>query len=113
MNLLVDELLNLARVGRHALSRQTTGLNSMVAEVIAMLQPETEGREVQWVVADLPAVDCDPILVKQIFQNLLANAIKFTRPRARATIEVELQKRRRTTGLHGPGQRRRLQHEIR
>lgn len=92
MNLLVDELLNLARVGRHALSRQTTGLSSIVAEVIAMLQAETEGREVQWIVADLPAVDCDPILVKQIFQNLLTNAIKFTRPRDRAAIEVSYKK---------------------
>jgi signal transduction histidine kinase len=92
MNLLVDELLNLARVGRHALSRLTTGLSSIVAEVITMLQPETEGREVQWIVADLPAVDCDPILVKQIFQNLLTNALKFTRPRASAAIEIGYKK---------------------
>jgi light-regulated signal transduction histidine kinase (bacteriophytochrome) len=43
---------------------------------------------VQWIVADLPTVVCDPVLVKQIFQNLLANALKFTRPRASAVIEV-------------------------
>jgi light-regulated signal transduction histidine kinase (bacteriophytochrome) len=79
MGLLVDELLNLARMGRQALNRQPTKLNSMVAEVIAMLQPESEGRQVEWVVADLPAVACDPILIKQVFQNLLANALKFTR----------------------------------
>ena len=42
----------------------------------------------EWAIDDLPAVECDPILVKQIFQNLLANALKFTRPRARAVIEV-------------------------
>jgi light-regulated signal transduction histidine kinase (bacteriophytochrome) len=82
MGLLVDELLNLARVGRHALNRQLTRLNSIVTEVMAILQPESEGREVEWVIADLPAVECDPVLVKQIFQNLLANALKFTRPRA-------------------------------
>ena len=88
MALLVDELLNLARVGRHALNRQATKLNLMIAEVVAMLQPESEGRQVEWVIADLPAVECDSILVKQIFQNLLANALKFTRPRAHAVIEV-------------------------
>jgi light-regulated signal transduction histidine kinase (bacteriophytochrome) len=88
MGLLVDELLNLARVGRHGLNRQATKLNSMVAEVVAILQPESEGRQVEWVIADLPAVECDSILVKQIFQNLLANALKFTRPRAHAVIEV-------------------------
>jgi PAS domain S-box-containing protein len=82
MGLLVDELLNLARVGRHALNRQPTQLNSIVAEVIAILQPDSKGREVEWVIADLPVVECDPVLVKQVFQNLLANALKFTRPRA-------------------------------
>jgi len=88
MGQLVDELLNLARVGRHALHLQPTQLNAMVAEVIAILQPNCEGRQVEWMIADLPAVACDPVLVKQIFQNLLANALKFTRPRARAVIEV-------------------------
>jgi PAS domain S-box-containing protein len=88
MGLLVDELLNLAQVGRHALSVQPIRLNSLVAEVIAILQPESSGRQVEWLIADLPAAECDPILVKQIFQNLLANALKFTRPRARAIIEV-------------------------
>ncbi len=81
MGMLVDELLSLARVGRQALNRQPAKLNAIVAEVIAILQPEREGRSVEWVVADLPVVECDPVLVKQVFQNLLANALKFTRPR--------------------------------
>ena len=78
MGLLVDELLTLAWVGRQTLNRQPTGLNSIVEEVIAMLQPESEGRQVEWMIADLPVVECDPVLVKQVFQNLLANALKFT-----------------------------------
>jgi light-regulated signal transduction histidine kinase (bacteriophytochrome) len=82
MGLLVDELLNLARVGRHTLRLQPTRLDSIVAEVIAILQPDSDGRQVEWVIANLPAVECDPVLVKQVFQNLLANALKFTRPRA-------------------------------
>ncbi|HYW37468.1 MAG TPA: ATP-binding protein, partial [Terriglobales bacterium] len=92
MGLLVDELLNLARLGRYPLSRQATKLNTMVAEVITILQPETEGRQVEWVIGDLPAVECDPVLVRQIFQNLLSNALKFTRPRAHAVIEVNHKK---------------------
>jgi PAS domain S-box-containing protein len=88
MGQLVDELLGLARVGRHAINRQPTSLNSMVAEVITILQPEIEGRQVEWAFADLPVVECDPILVKQVFQNLLTNALKFTRSRAPAVIEV-------------------------
>jgi signal transduction histidine kinase len=88
MGLLVDELLNLARVGRQTLNRQSTQLNPMVTEVVTILQPESQGRRVEWMIADLPTVECDPVLVKLIFQNLLANALKFTRPRARAVIEV-------------------------
>ena len=81
MGLLVDELLNLARVGRQPLNRHLTQLNSIVTEVITILQPESEGRQVEWVIADLPATECDPVLVRQLFQNLLANALKFTRSR--------------------------------
>jgi PAS domain S-box-containing protein len=88
MGLLVDELLNLSQLGRHALNRRLTQLNSIVAEVIAILKPDINGRQVEWVVADLPTVECDPILVKQIFQNLLANALKFTRSRTSTVIEI-------------------------
>jgi len=84
MGLLVDELLNLARVGRQALNRQPTKLNAIVTEVIAILQPEGEGRQVEWLIRHLPVVECDPVLVRQVFQNLLANALKFTRPRGGA-----------------------------
>jgi PAS domain S-box-containing protein len=88
MGLLVDELLNLARVGRLALQLQATGLNAMVEEVVSLLQPEVAGRAVSWKIADLPPAECDPILIKQVFQNLMANALKFTRTRERAIIEI-------------------------
>ena len=88
MGLLVDELLNLAKVGRHAIVRQATRLNAVVEEVVTILEPDLKGREVLWVIGDLPLVECDPVLVKQIFQNLLANALKFTRTRAPAVIQV-------------------------
>ncbi len=88
MGLLVDELLNLARVGRHALKLQATGLNSIVEEVVSMLQPEAAGRAVTWKIADLPSAECDPVLIRQVFQNLIANALKFTRTRERALIEI-------------------------
>lgn len=88
MGLLVDELLNLGRVGRHTIKLQNSELNSMVEEVVSLLQPETQNRSIVWNIARLPCALCDPILVKQVFQNLLSNALKFTRPRDRATIQI-------------------------
>jgi PAS domain S-box-containing protein len=88
MGLLVDDLLNLGRVGRQEVRLQATGLNSVVNEVVAELQPEYEGRQVEWKIGSLPFVECDPALMKQVFQNLLSNAVKFTRPRSQALIEV-------------------------
>jgi len=88
MGLLVDELLNLARVGRHALNLQVGSLNSIIEEVVSLLQPEVEGRAVDWEIAKLPSANCDPILIRQVFQNLISNALKFTRTRDRAVIEI-------------------------
>ena len=88
MGLLVDDLLNLGRVGRQELHLQVAGLRSIVEEVIRDLQPECAGRQVEWKIGTLPFVECDPGLLKQVFQNLLANALKFTKPRATPVIEV-------------------------
>jgi PAS domain S-box-containing protein len=88
MGLLVDDLLNLARMGRRELSLQVSGLKSLVDELIKELQPECEGRQIDWKIGVLPFVECDPGLMKQVFQNLLSNALKFTRPRSQAVIEV-------------------------
>jgi PAS domain S-box-containing protein len=88
MGALVDDLLNLARLGRRDLSVQTSELKLIVNEVLAELEPDCEGRQIEWKIGDLPSVECDPGLIKQVFQNLLLNAVKFTRPRAQAVIEV-------------------------
>jgi PAS domain S-box-containing protein len=88
MSLLVDDLLNLARLGRQELRRQPTLLGRLVDEVLADLKPETTGRKLEWHIEPLPAVECDPGLMKQVFANLLSNAVKYTRPRPVAVIEV-------------------------
>jgi PAS domain S-box-containing protein len=88
MGQLIDDLLNLARVGRKELSLQVTGLDSLVEEVVAGLKSESASRTIEWNVGRLPFVECDPGLMKQVFANLLSNAVKYTRPRERAVIDV-------------------------
>jgi light-regulated signal transduction histidine kinase (bacteriophytochrome) len=88
MGQLVDDLLNLARVGRTELTLQVTGLSSVVDEVVTDLKKANPARAIDWKVEQLPYVECDPGLMRQTFVNLLSNAVKFTRPRERAVIEV-------------------------
>ena len=88
MGMLVDDLLNLARIGRHELRLQVTELHSVIKDVIADLTPDMEGRKVEWKIRSLPHVEGDPALLRVVFQNLLSNALKYTRPRATAIIEV-------------------------
>jgi light-regulated signal transduction histidine kinase (bacteriophytochrome) len=88
MGLLVDGLLGLARVGRQALSVQLTALDPLVREVVSMLTPESEQQKVEWKIANLPVVECDPVLVRQVFQNLIANAMKYSRRHSKAMIEI-------------------------
>jgi PAS domain S-box-containing protein len=88
MGQLVDELLNLTQIGRQALAVQMTDLSSVVKDVVTMLEPEIDGRQVEWRIAALPFVECDPVLIRQVFQNLIGNALKYSRPRSPAVIEI-------------------------
>jgi light-regulated signal transduction histidine kinase (bacteriophytochrome) len=88
MSQLVDDLLNLARVGRQELRRKPTPLAAIVNEVVADLRREAEGRHIEWHIRHLPTIECDSGLMKQVFANLLSNAVKYTRPRQKAVIEV-------------------------
>jgi len=87
MGHLVDDLLNLARIGRKELIRQKVMIADLVRQAVAEMRLEQE-RVVDWRVTALPELDCDPGLAKLIFINLLSNAAKFTRKRSTAVIEV-------------------------
>ncbi|HKW88518.1 MAG TPA: PAS domain S-box protein [Candidatus Acidoferrales bacterium] len=88
MGRLVDDLLNLSRLGRQELQRQSTNLDALVSNVRNDLAESTNHRTIEWKIAPLPVVNCDPSLTKVVFTNLLSNAVKFTAPRHRVVIEV-------------------------
>jgi PAS domain S-box-containing protein len=89
MGMLIDALLKMAVLRRQPLRLGRSELNPIVDDVISMLKPECDGRDVEWRIAKLPSLDCDPILMAQVFQNLLGNALKYSRGRAKAVIEVD------------------------
>ena len=88
MGCLVDDLLAFARLGRASVRRSPTDPAEIARQALVDLQPESAGRTVCIAVAGLPPCDADPALLKQVYVNLLSNALKFTRSRADATIEV-------------------------
>jgi signal transduction histidine kinase len=85
---LIDGLLNLSRMGRCAISKQPLELAPIVTEILESLSKEREGRQIDLRVAALPDCVGDPVLLKQVFANLLSNALKFTRSRDVAIVEV-------------------------
>jgi light-regulated signal transduction histidine kinase (bacteriophytochrome) len=88
MGLLIDDLLNLAKIGRQPVSRRLTPLNVLVQTALEQLDSEGLDREIEWRIGDLGSVECDPSLIRVVFVNLLSNAIKYSRLRERAVIQV-------------------------
>src|SRR5205814_3431005 len=88
MGCLINDLLSLAHLGRQDLRLQATGLGTLVQEVLRDLKQETDGRNIEWRIGELPFADCDPGLMRQVFYNLFSNAAKYTRPRSPAVIEA-------------------------
>jgi PAS domain S-box-containing protein len=88
MGQLIDDLIAFSRVSRSQMKRVRVDLRALVHETIEEMRSETANRAIRWTVADLPEVEGDPGLLKLVFFNLLGNALKFTRNRAEATIEL-------------------------
>ena len=89
MSQLIDGLLAFSRLGRAAVNLNPVDLTQLVDAVVNQLAHDTGGRVVDWVIApDLPVVQGDALLLREVWANLLGNAFKYTRPRERARIEI-------------------------
>ena len=88
MDHLVSALLALSRLGRQAMAVQTVEPRQLVAEVLGELNGEQNGRRVEITVGALPSCVADGVLLKQVYMNLISNALKFTRTREIAKITV-------------------------
>jgi len=88
MGILIDDLLLFSRMGRVELARASLDPRPMVEGVVAELAPVAKGRDVAWQIGPLPEVRADPAMLRQVWANLLGNALKFTGPRPLARIEI-------------------------
>jgi light-regulated signal transduction histidine kinase (bacteriophytochrome) len=88
MGALIDDLLAFSRIGRAETRASTVSLRQLVNEVVEEMRPDLAGRTVTWRIGDLPDLYCDRPMLRMVFVNLITNAIKFTRLRERAEIEI-------------------------
>ncbi len=88
MSILIDDLLNFSRMSRLPLNRFLVDPTSIVKEAYEEFRLETTGRQIDLVIKEMPTCSADPALLNHVYTNLLSNALKFTRGRDVARIEV-------------------------
>lgn len=85
---LVDELMAFSRIGHTEIYKLPFSCADLVKEAIHDLRAETDGRNIQWVIGDLPEVCGDPVMLWLVWVNLISNAVKFTRTKPDVRIEI-------------------------
>ncbi len=93
MGELIDGLLAFSKLGRQAVRKQIVSPSELARQTWDDLGLEWQGRTVEMVIEDLPPCEADPLLLKQVFANLLSNALKYTRKREVARIELGSERR--------------------
>jgi len=88
MDNLIKAMLAFSKTSRQDINKTRVNSDAMVREIYAELRAADDGRHVEFTVAELPACLADPLLIRQVFTNLLGNALKYTRQRDPAVIEV-------------------------
>lgn len=87
MEQLIDDLLQLSRIGRQSLNKKSINLKTIANEVYQLLEPERKNRKVKFTVRKCPKTFADPNLMLNVFLNLLSNALKFTKNKPLTEIE--------------------------
>jgi len=89
MGVLIDELLAFSRMGRTSLKADSIDLNAVINDVLTGLSPEITTRNIDWDIDMLPTVEGDRTMIHLVFQNLIGNAIKYSRDRDPAKISIK------------------------
>jgi len=85
---LLDDILDFIRIGRTEMAKSKVSFDRLIKEVIDKMENETKGRDIVWKIDHLPEVYGDPDMFREVLVNLISNALKFTKPRPQAIIEI-------------------------
>jgi PAS domain S-box-containing protein len=88
MGNLIDDLLAFSRIGRAETHKALVSLEQLVQEAVNEVRQETAGRNIVWKIGKLPAWYGDRSMLRLALVNLISNAVKFTRTRPQAEIEI-------------------------
>jgi signal transduction histidine kinase len=88
MGILIDGLLRFSKIGRTEIAFESIDMNQVVREALDILKVIQAGRSVEWEIGELPAASGDRTLLRQVWVNLIENAIKYTREREPARIGI-------------------------
>jgi PAS domain S-box-containing protein len=89
MGSLIDDLLQFSRTGRQEMRKADVDMNQVLQEVLKEIKQDNDGRDIEWVIANLPNVLGDDALLRLVWINLLSNAVKFTRNKEKARIVID------------------------
>lgn len=93
MGRLIDDLLTFSRMGRAEMRQCNVSLQHLLEETVDALEPEAKGRQIVWKKGPLPEAQADPSLLRQVFVNLISNALKYTRPRQPSKSKSDVSKK--------------------
>ncbi|HAH23722.1 MAG TPA: hypothetical protein DCL77_08190 [Prolixibacteraceae bacterium] len=88
MGTLIDDLLQFSRTGRQEMQQTDLDMNVVLQEVIKLLAPDIEDRKIKWEIAKLPLLMGDHPLLRVVWYNLLSNALKFTKAKDPAIVQI-------------------------
>jgi PAS domain S-box-containing protein len=95
MGKLVDDLLAFSRMGRAEMAKSRVSFEQLVNEVLEILLPEMQGRKIVCQIESLPEAEGDQTMLRLVWSNLISNALKYTRTRDEARIEIGCSKNER------------------
>ncbi|HTH47896.1 MAG TPA: PAS domain S-box protein, partial [Candidatus Limnocylindria bacterium] len=88
MGNLIDDLLSFSRLNRQAVAKQEVDTPGLIHDALEVLEPLRRGRQIELNLGTLPRCQGDPSLLRQVWVNLLSNALKYSRDRTPAVIEI-------------------------